>query len=363
MQQTLVAVYDNRSDAQKAMEELVACGYPRERVRLSEGDPAGDASLAQGARDAGDDHSIGSGIRHFFSDLFGTDRSQSALMYSEAVSRGHYVLTLTADSLPEVERAADIVERFGPIDIDEHAELWSGAGQDAMPASSGARQQAQPGSQQFAQDSQPQGSRQRAETTAIPVVQEELKVGKRQVERGGVRIYQRVVETPVSESVGLREEHVNVERHAVNRPADPSDARLFQESTIELRETAEEAVVEKTARVVEEVVVGKEVTQRNEQVSDTVRRTEVEVEKLAPDDDAYFRGHWTSNYAGLGGSYEDYAPAYTYGSTMARSDLYRGRPWSDVERNLRSDWEARNPHSAWEKVKSAIRHGWERMTS
>ena len=367
MQQTLIAVFDNRGDAQKAQEELVACGYPREQVRLSEGDAAGDASRQQGAAGRSDsDTSFTSGIRHFFSDLFGTDRSEPAQMYSEAVSRGNYVLTLTADSLPEVERAADIVERFGPIDIDEHAEMWRGApaGQEAMRADAGTMQQAQAGSQQYAQDQLGQpGTPQRAETTAIPVIQEELKVGKRQVERGGVRIYQRVVETPVNESVGLREEHVNVERHAVNRPLDPSDADAFKESTIELRETAEEAVVEKTARVVEEVVVGKEVRQRNEKVSDKVRRTEVEVEQLAPDDEAYFRGHWTSNFASEGGTYEDYAPAYTYGSTMARSDLYRGRPWNDVEHNLRSDWEARNPGSAWEKVKAAIRHGWERITS
>jgi uncharacterized protein (TIGR02271 family) len=370
MQHTLVAVFDNRNDAQKALEELVSAGFSREQARLSEGDPAGDASLA--ARGAQDDGSFFSGIRHFFTDIFGTDRSEDARIYSEAVRQGHYVLTLTAATMPEVERAADLVERFGPIDIDEHAQQWIGrpAGQ-SMP-SAGASQQAQPMSQQYAQGTQTQqgvrqgsqqGSQQRADTTAIPVIQEELKVGKREVERGGVRIYQRVVETPVNESIGLREEHVNVERHAVDRPLDPADTSAFQESTIELRETAEEPVIEKTARVVEEVVVGKQVTQRNEQVSDTVRHTEVEVEQIAPSDDAYFRGHWSSNYANEGGTYDDYAPAYTYGSTMARSDLFRGRAWNDVESHLRTDWEGRYPGSAWERVKAAVRHGWERMTA
>ena len=364
MQHTLVAVFDNRADAQRALEELVSAGFSREQARLSEGDPAGQAMADSSIRSKPEDSSWVSGIRHFFSDIFGTDRSEDARIYSEAIQRGHYVLTLGAATMPEVERAADLVERFGPIDIDEHAQQWSGG--QAAP-SSGARQYAQPVSQQYAQGTQDnttqRGSQQRADTTAIPVVQEELKVGKRQVERGGVRIYQRVVETPVSESVDLREEHVNVERHAVNRPLEAGDASAFQETTIELRETAEEPVVEKTARVVEEVVVGKEITERSEQVSDKVRRTEVEVEQLAPSDEAYFRGHWTSNYANEGGAFEDYAPAYTYGSTMARSDLYRGRSWHDVEGNLRTDWEARNPGSAWEKVKAAIRHGWERITS
>lgn len=373
MQHTLVAVFDNRNDAQKALEELVSAGFTRDQARLSEGDPAGDASLA--ARNAQDDGFF-SGIRHFFTDIFGTDRSEDARIYSEAVRQGHYVLTLTAASMPEVERAADLVERFGPIDIDEHAQQWVGQAAGQGVPSGGARQQAQPMSQQYAQGQQTQqgsqqgvqqgsqqGSQQRADTTAIPVIHEELKVGKREVERGGVRIYQRVVETPVNESIGLREEHVNVERHPVDRPLDPADTSAFQENTIELRETAEEPVIEKTARVVEEVVVGKQVTQRNEQVSDTVRRTEVEVEPIAPSDDAYFRGHWRSNYASEGGTYEDYAPAYTYGSTMARSDLFRGRPWNDVENHLRTDWEGRYPDSAWERVKAAVRHGWERVTT
>lgn len=366
MQHTLVAVFDNRRDAQLALEDLVDSGFPRDVARLSEGDPTGQSSLSpeRSASTGRDDGSIGASIKNFFTDIFGTDRSEHAQMYSEAVTRGHYVLTVTADSEPEVERAADIVERYGPVDIDEQAQQWQGG---AAPLQQGAamsqqRASSQGGTQGSVQGSV-QGSQQRADTTAIPVVQEELKIGKREVERGGVRIYQRVVETPVNESIGLREEHVNVERHAVNRPLDPADVGAFQETTIELRETAEEAVVEKTARVVEEVVVGKDVSQRQEQISDTVRRTEVEIEELTADDDAYFRGHWQSNFSNLGGSFDEYAPAYRYGSSMARSDLYRGRPWNDVEPNLRTDWEARNPGSAWERMKAAIRHGWERITS
>ncbi len=362
MQHTLVAVFDNRRDAQLALEDLVDSGFPRDVARLSEGDPTGQSSLSPepSASTDRDDGSFGSSIKNFFTDIFGTDRSEHAQMYSEAVTRGHYVLTLTAASEPEVERAADIVERYGPVDIDEQAQQWQGS---AAPLQQGAQMSQQLGASQGSVQGATQSSTQRADTTAIPVVQEELKIGKREVERGGVRIYQRVVETPVNESIGLREEHVNVERHAVNRPLDPADVSAFQETTIELRETAEEAVVEKTARVVEEVVVGKDVSQRQEQIKETVRRTEVEIEELTADDDAYFRSHWHSNFASLGGGFDEYAPAYRYGSSMARSDQYRGRAWHDVEPNLRTDWEARNPGSAWERMKAAIRHGWERITS
>ena len=121
-----------------------------------------------------------------------------------------------------------------------------------------------------------------AEGTAIPVVEEELAVGKRTVDAGGVRVFRRVIEIPVEESVKLREEHVNVTRRAVDRPA--SEADLNQGNrTIELTETTEEAVIGKNARVVEELVVGKHATERTEHIQDTVRRTEVEVEEVAPD--------------------------------------------------------------------------------
>ncbi len=118
-----------------------------------------------------------------------------------------------------------------------------------------------------------------ADSTVIPVAKEELVVGKREVERGGVRVFRRIVEEPVSESVSLHEEHVVVERHAVDRPVTDADLRQGDRA-IEVTETAEEAVVGKTARVVEEVRVGKQESDRTETIRDTVRHTEVEVEPV-----------------------------------------------------------------------------------
>ena len=112
--------------------------------------------------------------------------------------------------------------------------------------------------------------------TTIPVIEEELQVGKREVEKGGIRLRTRVIETPVSASVNLREEKVTVNRTAVDRPANASD---LQEGEIEVTERAEVPVVSKEARVVEEVSLNKEVTEREETVSDTVRKTEVDVDR------------------------------------------------------------------------------------
>ena len=105
--------------------------------------------------------------------------------------------------------------------------------------------------------------RARESVAVVPVVEEEL----------------RVVERPVEEVVRLREERVNVERRPVNRAVTDADLNAFREGSFELRERSEEAVVDKTARVVEEVAVNKEVAERSETVRDTVRSTDVNVEE------------------------------------------------------------------------------------
>lgn len=399
MSHTLAAVFDNRADAERARDELVSSGIGSGSINLSASTSStADASSTStssystsSTSSTSGEHSIGDSIKNFFGNMFGDD-DDDRHVYGEAVNRGNVVLTVTAATQDEVEQAADIVERFGPIDIDEHRTQWEASGWNLPTSRSGgallgASQQSSSlqdnnlqgttvsgtqglnvsGTQGSVQGYSESGSLQRADTLAdtesqvIPVMQEELKVGKRMVQRGGVRIYQRLVETPVQESVSLREEHVNVERRPVDRPIDPSQVGAFQETSFELRENAEEAVVQKTARVVEEVLVGKEVSQRTDQISDTVRHTEVDVEQLgSTDDEDYYRSHWTSNFASAGGTYDDYAPAYRYGSSM-RSN-YSGRSWDESESGLRSSWESRYPESTWEKVKAAVRHGWERIT-
>ncbi len=131
----------------------------------------------------------------------------------------------------------------------------------------------------------PQGAMipdQREGEQVVPIVEEELVVGKRAVERGSIRVSTRVVETPVHEQVRLREEHVEVERRPVNQRVDNPD-RLFADKSFEVSATSEEAVIGKTARVTEEVIVRKDVGERVEQIDETVRRTEVDVDRVDSD--------------------------------------------------------------------------------
>ncbi|WP_375271453.1 DUF2382 domain-containing protein [Sphingomonas sp.] len=122
----------------------------------------------------------------------------------------------------------------------------------------------------------------RGEVTSehIPIVEEQMVIGKRLVELGTVRVRTRVVSDDVSENVVLREEHVNVDRRALNERISAADAdALFQEGTVEITETGEEAVVTKEAVITGEIVVDKNVDTRTERVDGTVRRTEVDVDR------------------------------------------------------------------------------------
>jgi uncharacterized protein (TIGR02271 family) len=195
---------------------------------------------------------------------------------------------------------------------------------------------------------------------AIPVVEEELMVGKREVEKGVTRVEKVITERPVQEQINLREEHVTVERHPVNRAATSADIDAFQEGTIELHEKAEEAVIGKQARVVEEVVVGTEVTNRTETINDTVRRTDVKVSDFHND----FQSDYNTRFTGTqfqGKSYNDFEPAYHYGYELGNDSRFQNSDWNTVETSARSDWANRGHNHKWEDVKDAVRFGYDRV--
>ena len=159
-----------------------------------------------------------------------------------------------------------ILDDMGAYDVKDRARQWQASGWT--------------GSDATKESISSTGTGTTGKSGVLNVVQEELRVGKRTLDRGGVRVIQRVSQKPVREIVRLREEHAVVERRPVDRPATAEDLAGFKEGSIEVRETSEEAVVAKQARVVEEVRVGKEVREREETIEDQVRRTDVDVERV-----------------------------------------------------------------------------------
>ncbi|GGM18415.1 YsnF/AvaK domain-containing protein [Pseudomonas asuensis] len=295
MQHTLVAAFDRYNEAELVKRELMAKGVSQTNIQIA---AANEAGVTEGTTDTSlrsdtHDGSMSEKVGHFFRSVFGSDdteHSRYGETYSEAVRRGSTVVTVTVNDDAQVPVVEDILERNGAIDIDERSATWTSEGATAYPDTMGdstvtgstSRMAPTAGATTattMGVGATPLADQTPTETTAIPVMEEELKVGKRENRLGRVRVVSHMTERPVEETVSLREEHAVIERRPVDRAVSTSDLSAFREGTVEIQETAEEAVVAKTARVVEEVVVGKESTQHTETVRDTVRRTDVDIEK------------------------------------------------------------------------------------
>ncbi|MDB5375552.1 MAG: hypothetical protein JWP04_4194 [Belnapia sp.] len=297
--QTITAVFDSVAEADAASRQLaMQIGGVRAGIFTSAADSAELGRLG----------------------VSGPDRN----VLDEAIRRGSVVLSATVPAA-QFEAAADVIEQAGAVDLDAREAEWRGSGwSDAGASNAGA---SDAGATDVATDtgmtvpgvtavpvttsgatvpgttsgatatgmtdtgtattghvSAGTGSSTAAGTATavatgrdevIPVVEETLRVGKRETAHGRVRVRSYVVETPVEEQVTLHHERVQVDRRPVDRPVDAATA--FQDRTIEATETAEEAVIAKEARVREEVVIHKTADDEVRTVSDTVRRTEVEV--------------------------------------------------------------------------------------
>jgi hypothetical protein len=233
-------------------------------------------------------------------------------------------------SEPEVERAADIVERFGPIDIDEESsgDLYgSGAvGTDQIMRRDSASLQ---GSQSLSfQNDDRQPFQQGNLNDPVPMG------GTYQEPSGGSNNLSNPGGQTLSSSTAGMSMQDTTQSGSFQR-ADLSGGSQFAPTEIKRP--------------------GIRVFQRDpgDLGNDTLNQN-----------DSAYRSHFSSTY-GLDSNYDDYAPAYSYGSSLAADEKYRGRSWDDAEADIRSDWESRNAGttSTWDKMKAAVRHGWERITS
>ncbi|MGK2863087.1 MAG: YsnF/AvaK domain-containing protein [Chitinophagaceae bacterium] len=240
--QTVVGLLENENDAQKAVQQLSVMGISRDKVDVSRGNKESFEAIS------GDDDD--NAFTRFFKNLFGDD-NDDAHRYSAVSREGYSIVTVHAKSSDEAEQAANILDDCGAVNVDEKASQNNMSGDNR--------------------------------DNTINRVEEKLEVGKRTKNTGGVRVRSRIVEKPVEEKLRLREEHVKVERNAVNRPLTDMDKGQFKDEDIELTETAEVPVVNKEARVVEEIKISKNVTNRDETIRDTVKHTEVDIDEMEPD--------------------------------------------------------------------------------
>lgn len=244
---TFICLFHSTDHAEAAVNALETAGFQRNAITSVWKENEGSTSDS---------------VRDELTDVGVPSRDLAHL--SDGVSKGGVVVSLTAEESrsDEIEK---IFHKYSADKIDETG-MNTGAAAPVMATEALATpRSAEPVLQ--------------AEGAVVPVVQEDLLVGKREVERGGVRVFKRVVEEPVTESVNLHEEHVYIDRRPVDRAVNSADIAAASQ-TIELTETEEIPVISKVSRVVEEVRVGLQESDRTETVRDTVRHTEVDVEPV-----------------------------------------------------------------------------------
>ncbi|GEM_PF-3115939 len=113
----------------------------------------------------------------------------------------------------------------------------------------------------------------------LRAAREELSIGKAQ-QTGQVTARTKVTEQPVEQTISLKEERVRAESRPADRKLSPEEAeQAFQEGAIELSESREVPHVSKEARITQEVHLHKEAGERKETVRDTVRRSDIELER------------------------------------------------------------------------------------
>ncbi len=374
MNQTVVGVFNSHEAAERAAAELERQGFERGAMQIKATD-AGTGTSENAARTDDVDEATGfmASVRHFFAELFGDDEHDHVGNYAEAVRRGRAVLTVEADE-SRLDLARETLNKAGAVDLDEQVSTWRSQGWSGHDADAAPYSREQAASER---------------EKVLPVLKEEVEIGKREESGGAVRVVSRVISRPVSESVELRREEAVVERRPVDRAASEADLAPFEERTVEVQELAERPVVQKTAHVVEEVVVGKRVSSETQTVEDTVRSTEVNVERVGgegersargsvagavggaassrrrsfADVEDEFRQDYQTNFANTGASYDELQPAYRGGYELRGDSRFADSDWNDVEPELRSRWEREHPGSAWERVQAAVRRGWDRATS
>jgi uncharacterized protein (TIGR02271 family) len=263
--------------------------------------------------------------------------------YLDCVEKDGSTLMIVDSEEGKVTKAAEILAKHGMVDVDQRAESHAKVH----------------GKKDVLRDYK-EGDQ------VLKVVQESLQVGKREVERGRVRVYNRITSKQVEEKVGLRDETIHVERRAVDRPAEAGTFdELFKERSFEVREVDEEAVVSKVARVLEEVVVSKEVAEKVQTIKDTVRRSDVEVEEIHShrsfeDFDKELRDYYTKSLAKSGRKYDEYLSAFKFGHSLATSEHTHNRGWEELEAGAQKTWEQKNP-GTWATYKTAIHHAFDQV--
>lgn len=314
---TVVGVFHDRSDADRAVDELRKAGFRNDQIGVvakhddanetattaEEGSQAGTGALAGIVAGAGIGGLVGLGIVAGMIPVLGPVIAGGTLAtilanaaggaaiagvtgaligagvpeaeadyYKEEFESGRTLVTVHCDG--RTNEATQILRRNHSYDLQTSASRATTA--NAAPMSATATAAGRPNTKP---------ARSASDEGTLELREEELRVQKTPVETGEVRVRKEVTTEHKTLDVPVQREEVVIERHPASGLASSSDIRSGEEVRIPIME--EKIQVDKQAVVKEEVTVGKRTVSDTERVSGDVRKESVRVEKKG---DAHIEG-------------------------------------------------------------------------
>ena len=259
----IVALYDTVAHADAAVNTLRMAGYPSADISMIKND--GDAKA-------------GWSEPWFWQGLFGEDITpHEAEVYGRSIRQGGAVVAVRVTE-SEAPKVIELLDSHKPIDVVDRARTYAASQAPSVAVPPPTMAPPQPATTPAATATTIPTTLKKDEEV-VRLAEEELNVGKRKFESGKTRVRRFVVEKPVEANVTLHDEHIEVMRRALSEPGILKDAD-WSEQVFEVTDTSEQPVVSKTVRVIEEVVIRRKGTDHVETVRDTIRRQQLDVERL-----------------------------------------------------------------------------------
>lgn len=255
MQRIVTAVYPNRQQAEAAKAALKSANVNPDEVHIIDR----DSEMAQGRYEESNKR---------YSYLRDSSIPDEELhTYHDALDRGETLVQARVRD-EDTGEAVRILEGGSAVDLDEREKSYT--------------DEHRFGTRNAYRGEAPKGETRNAKAgETIPVVEERMHIGKRERDRGSVKVRSYVTEKPVEKDVSLRQENVEVDRHKADRKLSGAEAeKALSEGgkTVQVHERSEEPVIDKEAVVKEEVEVKKTSGTKDKHVIDKIRSTEVDVE-------------------------------------------------------------------------------------
>ena len=383
MRHTVIGLFDTFSQAESARNMLVQTGFASTDVELQ--------ANPETPVDAAVEHSPGviANIERFLSSLFTTSGTTApdAERYTQAVRRGAVVVAVSVASESHADLARESLAKLGAIEISERT-VEPDARVDPLPEDSwvdpvppdvaapaagrlaserrehsaldelGIRPSAQPSSDALLAEEE---ARQRARMDAlhgVPPVDEPSPdaeaIAAASAPGAGAVMRPDVVPEPPPPPPAEPAQGLGT-RASFQQQSQSSAVPNYAPQTASPAASGASAAIAAAGIAGSGAVMTPDTTEAARGMPQQVPDEYLEYEED-------FRTHYDAEYASEGVRYDEYVPAYHYGASMAREIRYQDRPWEEVEPEVREDWERDRPVDSWERFKSAVRHGWDRVT-